>query len=101
MHLIRRPALLAILGATLAAPALAASALGAQQPARATAMSAPLAAEPARDSAIAKLTAFLDRYPDSPLRANALFQVGRWYKVVGAQKLSEEENLERQMISFR
>jgi TolA-binding protein len=71
MRLVRRSAVLAILGATLTAPALAA-----QQPARATATSAPLAAEPARDSAIAKLTAFLDRYPASPLRANALFQLG-------------------------
>src|SRR5918911_1811122 len=34
------------------------------------------APEPARDSAIAQLTAFLSRYPDSPLRANALFQLG-------------------------
>jgi TolA-binding protein len=34
------------------------------------------AANPARDSAIAQLESFLSRYPDSPLRANALFQLG-------------------------
>ena len=69
MTFLRRPALIALLG-------LAASTAAGQTPARVTATSAPIAAEPARDTAIAKLTSFLQRYPNSPLRANALFQLG-------------------------
>ncbi len=42
----------------------------------ASATSTPAAAAPAVDSAITKLTGFLNRYPDSPLRPNALFQLG-------------------------
>jgi tetratricopeptide (TPR) repeat protein len=60
-------------GAPLTAPVVAA----AQTPARvASSGGAPAADDPARDSAITKLTAFLTRYPDSPLRPNALFELG-------------------------
>lgn len=34
------------------------------------------ASDPARDAAIEKLTAFLSKYPNSPLRPNALYQLG-------------------------
>src|SRR5919199_5422247 len=63
-----------IAGAPLAAVA-GASALAAQERVVASAAST-RAPEPSRDSAIAQLTNFLNRYPDSPLRANALYQLG-------------------------
>ena len=63
-----------IIAATLALPA----ALQAQVPALAVASTpkAPAAPPAALDSAIARLQDFLNRYPSSPLRPNALLQLG-------------------------
>src|SRR5688500_3429190 len=52
-----------------------ASAVAQNAPVRLAVSSAP-SAEPALDSAIAQLGEFLQRYPNSPLRPNALFQLG-------------------------
>ncbi|HEU4563753.1 MAG TPA: tetratricopeptide repeat protein [Gemmatimonadaceae bacterium] len=73
MRPVRRLALLSALAASAAA-----STLAAQTPTRVASAAAPrsTAPEPARDTAIAKLSAFLARYPNSPLRPNALFQLG-------------------------
>src|SRR6185503_2060107 len=60
-----------IVAAVLAAPA----ALAAQAPVMNVA-NAPRAAAPALDSAIARLEGFLARYPNSPLRPNALLELG-------------------------
>ena len=55
--------------------ASAASVLAAQAPA-ASQSSAPRATPPTLDGAIDKLSAFVQNYPDSPLRPEALFQLG-------------------------
>ena len=49
---------------------------GAQTPDTRVAMVSRTAPEPARDTAIAKLRTFVARYPESPLRPQALFQLG-------------------------
>ena len=52
------------------------SATAAQTPDARVAMVSRTAPEPARDTAIAKLRTFVTRYPASPLRPQALFQLG-------------------------
>ena len=59
-----------------AALAVTAPAIVAQEPESRVAMMSRTAPEPARDTAIAKLRTFVSRYPESPLRAQALFQLG-------------------------
>lgn len=59
-----------------AALAVMAPAIVAQEPESRVAMMSRTAPEPARDTAIAKLRTFVSRYPESPLRAQALFQLG-------------------------
>src|SRR5688500_7183763 len=73
MRLIRLTAL-----ATLAVAAALPERVAAQQPPARVVTTARGAVvdDPARDAAIEKLTAFLNRYPNSPLRPDALFQLG-------------------------
>ena len=59
-----------------AAMAVTAPASRAQTPDTRVAMVSRTAPEPARDTAIAKLRTFVSKYPESPLRAQALFQLG-------------------------
>src|SRR5688572_31710929 len=59
---------LALLAAVVAAPLRAQ-----EQPVR---LAASTSASPARDSAILRLEAFLARYPNSPLRPEALLELG-------------------------
>jgi TolA-binding protein len=59
-----------------AAMAVSAPASHAQTPDARVAMVSRTAPEPARDTAIAKLRTFVSKYPESPLRAQALFQLG-------------------------
>jgi TolA-binding protein len=56
--------------------AILVTAAAAQTPDSRVAMVSRTAPEPARDTAIAKLRTFVTRYPQSPLRAEALFQLG-------------------------
>src|ERR671926_433227 len=66
-----------ISSAILAATVAFAAALGAQTPVVTVANSTKAAAPPAAlDSAITRLQDFLNRYPTSPLRPNALLQLG-------------------------
>jgi TolA-binding protein len=55
---------------------LAPATVVAQEPESRVAMMSRTAPEPARDTAIAKLRSFVTKYPESPLRAHALFQLG-------------------------
>lgn len=70
------------IGLSVMALGAAAAALVAAAPARSQAAAPPRVAQAdpssdsARATAIAKLSAFVDRHPDSPLRANALYQLG-------------------------
>lgn len=59
-----------------AALAAVSTSLAAQTPDSRVAMVSRTAPEPARDTAIAKLRTFVTRYPESPLRPQALFQLG-------------------------
>jgi TolA-binding protein len=63
--------------ATIAGAAVLAMAphVRAQDPAQRVAMATP-GLEPARDTAISKLTAFVAKYPNSALRADALYELG-------------------------
>jgi TolA-binding protein len=67
----RLPVLLAV-----ALAVVLASGAPAQTPDARVAMASRTAPEPARDTAIAKLRTFVSRYPESPLRPQALFQLG-------------------------
>ncbi|HSJ65103.1 MAG TPA: tetratricopeptide repeat protein [Gemmatimonadaceae bacterium] len=58
------------------AAVLLATTAAAQTPDARVAMASRTAPEPARDTAIAKLRTFVSRYPESPLRPQALFQLG-------------------------
>ncbi len=77
MHSLRSIRFAALAAPIALAALMAPGALAAQDAPVRLAIAAPVAvADAARDSAIAKLEDFLTDYPNSPLRPNALFQLG-------------------------